>query len=157
MRCAARYPNMIWRDAIALNAGPVGTAVRPVLENYPQQFSDAGGCVGLCGDAIALLLMRWDAQTNHNRSISTAKDDDAVIVGGRAQQATATAASTSTKTKMPLASFYSAQGVGVVRSGWDSHSSYLGAKGGDSSVTHQDLDHGSFVWETRGKCYVTTL
>jgi len=24
------------------------------------------------------------------------------------------------------------------------------AKGGDSSTTHQDLDHGSFVWETKG-------
>ena len=32
-----------------------------------------------------------------------------------------------------------------------------GAKGGDSSVTHQDLDHGTFVWETRGHRWIVDL
>jgi hypothetical protein len=58
---------------------------------------------------------------------------------------------------LPHAAFYPQKGVGAVRSGWNSTSSYLAAKGGDSAVTHQDLDHGSYVWETKGYRWVVDL
>ena len=57
---------------------------------------------------------------------------------------------------MPKAAFYSEQAVGVVRSGWGKRDSYLGARGGNSTVTHQDLDHGTFVWETEGYRWVVS-
>jgi hypothetical protein len=58
---------------------------------------------------------------------------------------------------LPTAAFYEAQAVGVVRSGWEKTSAYLGARGGNASVTHQDLDHGTFVYESRGYRWVVDL
>lgn len=53
--------------------------------------------------------------------------------------------------ELPNSTFYSSQAVAVLRSGWEhSRGAYLAAKGGDSSITHQDLDHGHFVYDTRG-------
>ena len=43
------------------------------------------------------------------------------------------------------------------RSNWKSSGSYLALKGGDSMATHQDLDHGSFVWETKGYRWAVDL
>ena len=51
---------------------------------------------------------------------------------------------------MPHFGYYPGKGVAALRSGWTHADSYLAAKGGDSTVTHQDLDHGHFVWETKG-------
>ena len=53
--------------------------------------------------------------------------------------------------------YYPAKQVAVARSGWGSSDSYLGVKGGDSAMTHQDLDHGSFVFETSGQRWVCDL
>lgn len=75
-------------------------------------------------DDVALCLMRWNPAT-----ISGAPKNHG---------------------ELPTAAFYEAQAVGVVRSGWSPGDSYLAARGGNSTVTHQDLDHGSFVWESRG-------
>ena len=49
------------------------------------------------------------------------------------------------------------KGIAVARSGWSAHDSYLGVKGGNSAMTHQDLDHGSFVFETSGQRWVCDL
>ena len=73
--------------------------------------------------------------------------------------------------KLPMAAFFPAHGVAAFRSGWEQTSaettrkgegkgSYLALKGGDSMATHQDLDHGSFVWEvtpqaSTARCHAT--
>ena len=80
-------------------------------------------------DVIALSLMRWDPRPVGHSSLAA----------------------------LPRAAFFEGHGVGVVRSGWGPTASFLGAKGGDSSTTHQDLDHGSFVWETRGYRWAVDL
>ena len=58
---------------------------------------------------------------------------------------------------LPQAAFYPAHGFAVLRSGWGAIDCFLGLKGGDSMATHQDLDHGSFVWETHGYRWVVDL
>lgn len=40
--------------------------------------------------------------------------------------------------------------MAALRNGWGEKDNYFASKGGDSTVTHQDLDHGHFVWETKG-------
>ena len=51
---------------------------------------------------------------------------------------------------LPHYGYYPGKGVAALRSGWTSSDNYFAAKGGDSAVTHQDLDHGHFIWETKG-------
>ena len=58
---------------------------------------------------------------------------------------------------LPHKAFYAAKQVAVARSGWTSRDSYLGVKGGNSAMTHQDLDHGSFVFETSGQRWACDL
>ena len=58
---------------------------------------------------------------------------------------------------LPHTAIYAAKQVAVARSGWGAHDSYLGVKGGNSAMTHQDLDHGSFVFETSGQRWVCDL
>lgn len=73
-------------------------------------------------DESALVLIRWN---------------------GRGNGSTLGAALPSTK-------FFLGKGVAIFRPATGRPGAYLGAKAGDSTVTHQDLDHGSFVWETGG-------
>eukprot|EP00947_MAST-08B_sp_MAST-8B-sp1_P002755 g2755.t1 len=72
-------------------------------------------------DEVAMGLVRWDARGS------------ATDLG-----------------RLPHQAVYADRGFMVQRSGWTSKDAYLGVKGGDSSTTHQDLDAGSFVWETGG-------
>jgi hypothetical protein len=73
-------------------------------------------------DDLVLALMHWDSRGD-NQSLNA----------------------------LPNATFYKSQAVAVLRSGWSEGSgAYLAVKGGDSSITHQDLDHGHFVMDTRG-------
>ena len=67
------------------------------------------------------------------------------------------AGSESDLASLPLKAFYAAKQVAIARSGWSSRDSYLGVKGGNSAMTHQDLDHGSFVFETSGQRWVCDL
>lgn len=82
-------------------------------------------------DVVALALMRWTPKMRHDAPHHLSD--------------------------LPHAAFYKSQAVGVVRSGWDATAAYLAARGGNSTVTHQDLDHGTFVWETRGYRWVVDL
>lgn len=58
---------------------------------------------------------------------------------------------------LPHQALYLHKQVAVARSGWSNSASYLGVKGGNSAMTHQDLDHGSFVFETSGHRWVCDL
>jgi hypothetical protein len=58
---------------------------------------------------------------------------------------------------LPHQAVYLDKQVAVARSGWNNSASYLGVKGGNSAMTHQDLDHGSFVFETSGHRWVCDL
>jgi hypothetical protein len=100
--------------------GAVTTATAHRSIQSPAVDSIPAGSRGW--DAAALALMRWDPTHEAPHDLA----------------------------ELPQSAFYSAQAVGVVRSGWNTSSAYLGARGGDSTVTHQDLDHGTFVWDTRG-------
>lgn len=58
---------------------------------------------------------------------------------------------------LPHQAFYPQKQVAVARSGWSPGDSYLGVKGGNSAMTHQDLDHGSFVFDRSGQRWVCDL
>ena len=110
---AARFPEL---------AEAVGTAARHALARSPQHIGDNGW------DVIALSLMRWDGNGGQNSKEGQAAD--------RVKNTSSVADDLHNlhnlhnlhhaDPKMPLAGFYSAQGVGVVRSGWSSQSSFLG-------------------------------
>ena len=117
-----RFPQHDSTDAnVAAARGAICWAGNNVSNASPPctiKVDDDGGW-----DVAALVLMQWDARLDKKTSAESFE-------------------------KLPKAAFFKAQAVGVIRSGWGADASYLAAKGGDSTISHQDLDHGSFVYES---------
>ena len=124
----------------------VAAARHAIGYTTPANMREDGGW-----DVAALSLMQWPRDPPNS-----------TVPGSSSRSAIAPASdrtddSTVGFETMPTAAFFLGQAVGMVRSGWGKESSLVAIKGGDSTITHQDLDHGTFVWDTRGYRWVHDL
>ena len=121
----ARYAaNLLGLAARFPELGPAPAVVARSALSGPPAIMNVS--VSGAWDDLCLALMHWNSRDREGQSLRT----------------------------LPLASFYQSQAVAVLRSSWQTGaanaSSYLAVKGGDSSITHQDLDHGHFVYDSMG-------